>query len=458
MQLRNDAISIWRAGLSAVDSSAAIRREISCEGDSLTIAGQSLPATATARIEVLGAGKAGGGMAAGVESALAGTPWAARLSGWVNVPENCLQPLQRIHLHPARPPGRNEPTPAVVAGTAEILRRARSLRENDVCVVLLSGGASALLCSPMPGITLQDKLEVTRLLSASGAPIHELNLVRTQLSQVKGGGLAQAVRAGRLIVLVISDVIGDPLEVIGSGPTTATSCRKPEAIEILHERQLWERVPASVRTWLTGASDPNKLCQPSSAAIPARLVHHKIVASNSIALAAAATRARELGYQILRIQQNVCGEAANVGRVFAEQLAECSDRSGRWCLLAGGETTVNLGSTCGSHGQGGRNQELVLAAAVASPKAVDWTNRVLLSGGTDGEDGPTSAAGAFCDAEVLASAQAQGLELTDYLARHDSFRLFQQAGGLLITGPTQTNVMDLAVGLAVGRDHLTGGR
>lgn len=458
MQLRNDAISIWRAGLSAVDSSAAIRREISCEGHFLTIAGQQLPANATGRIEVFGAGKAGGGMAAGFESALAGTPWIDRLSGWVNVPEDCLQPLQRIHLHPARPPGRNEPTPAVVAGTAEILHRAGSLREDDVCVVLLSGGASALLCSPVPGITLQDKLEVTRLLAASGAPIHELNLVRTQLSQVKGGGLAQAVRAGRLIVLVISDVIGDPLEVIGSGPTTTTSCRKPEAMEILHRRQVWDRVPASVRDWLAGASEPSKLNRHSSAAIPARPVHHKIVASNSIAISAAATRARELGYQLLPIQHNVCGEAADAGRGFAEQLAECSDRSGRWCLLAGGETTVNLGSMYGSHGLGGRNQELVLAAAVASPKVADWTQRVLLSGGTDGEDGPTSAAGAFCDAEVLASACAQGLELSDFLGRHDSFHLFQRVGGLLITGPTQTNVMDLAVGLAVGSDHFTGGR
>lgn len=458
MQLRNDAISIWQAGLSSVDSSAAIRREISCEGDFLTIAGQPLREIKTGRIEVLGAGKAGGGMATGIESALAGTPWADRLSGWVNVPEDCLQPLQQIHLHPARPPGRNEPTPAVVAGTEEILRRARSLRENDVCVVLLSGGASALLCSPMPGITLQDKLEVTRLLSASGAPIHELNLVRTQLSQVKGGGLAQAVRAGQLIVLVISDVIGDPLEVIGSGPTTPTSCRKAEASRILQRRHLWDRVPASVRNWLTGASQPGRLNPPSSAALPTRLVHHKIVASNSIALEAAATRARELGYQLLPIQRNVCGEAAHAGRVFAEQLTECSGRSGRWCLLAGGETTVNLEAANGSHGLGGRNQELVLAAAVALPRVSDWTHRVLLSGGTDGEDGPTSAAGAFCDAEVLASAQTQGLELTDFLGRHDSFHLFQKVGGLLITGPTQTNVMDLAVGLAVGRDHLTGGR
>ena len=450
MQLREDAISIWRAGLAAVDSSAAIRRTVSHRGDHLEIAGQKLRLNSISRIEVLGAGKAGAGMAVGFESALAGSPWFQRLSGWVNVPEDCLLPLQQIHLHPARPPGRNEPTPAVVTGTEEILRRARSLQHDDVCIVLLSGGASALLCSPVPSITLQDKLEVTRLLSASGAPIQELNLVRTQLSQIKGGGLAQAVTAGSLIVLVISDVIGDPLDVIGSGPTIAMHSRKQEAIEILRARSLWEHLPQAVRESLNGSpvSDCSDHPEPPGFT-QARHVHHEIVASNSLALQASAARARELGYQVLPIQHGIRGEAANAGRAFSSRLADCSQRSGRWCLLAGGETTVNITAAAGLHGRGGRNQEFVLSAAAAEPAASAWTHRILLSGGTDGEDGPTPAAGAFCDAEVLSTAAALQLDLRDYLARHDSFSLFERAGGLLITGPTQTNVMDLAVGLAV---------
>ncbi len=456
MQLRDDALSIWRAGLSAVDSAAAVRRSIRICGNTLMIAGQSLPADETSRIEVLGAGKAGAGMAAGFEAALADTPWFERLSGWVNVPADCLLPLQRIHLHPARPPGRNEPTPAVVSGTDEILRRARDLRENDICIVLLSGGASALLCSPIPGVTLQDKLEVTRLLSASGAPIQELNLVRTQLSRIKGGGLANAVTGSRLIVLVISDVIGDPLEVIGSGPTIVMAPRKTEAIEILRRRELWNRIPDSVRNWLLHPSGPLHSEDPSASGACGTRVHHEIVASNTIALEAAAVRASELGYRLLPVQSCIRGEAAVAGRVFAERLFEASRCSGRWCLLGGGETTVNLHShvelSAEIAGLGGRNQEFVLAAAAASPAAVDWEQTVLLCGGTDGEDGPTVAAGAFCDAEVLACAQSLGLNLPDFLRRHDSFNLFRQIGGLLITGPTQTNVMDIAVGLTVGGD------
>ncbi|MEY3172760.1 MAG: putative hydroxypyruvate reductase [Planctomycetota bacterium] len=460
MQLREDAVSIWQAGLSAVDSSAAVSRVIVNDDDWLEIAGQRFAATETGRLEVLGAGKAGAGMAAGFEAALAGTAWFERLSGWVNVPEDCLLPLQHIRLHPARPPGRNEPTPAVVAGTEEILRRASSLSSEDVCVVLLSGGASALLCSPAPGITLQDKLEVTRLLSASGAPIQELNLVRTQLSRVKGGGLAELVSSDRLIVLVISDVIGDPLEVIGSGPAVATPSRRPEAVEILRQRQLWERVPASVRAWLT---QPRESIPRSGAArsgrvrLPANL-HHRIVASNAMALEAAAAHATELGYQLVPILRNLQGEAAVAGRAFGEHLAELSRSSGRWCLLGGGETTVNLASGGEPPGSGGRNQEFVLAAAAAAPNPDDWLGKVLLSGGTDGEDGPTPAAGAICDSSVLDAAATQGLDLSTFLLRHDSCSLFRQTDGLLITGPTQTNVMDLVVGLVDSSGYFTGGR
>lgn len=455
MSLRDDAISIWRAGLSAVDSAAAIRRGIVSSGKWLEIAGQPILVDKSSRIEVLGAGKAGAGMAAGFESALADTTWLERLSGWVNVPEGCFVPLQRIHLHPARPPGRNEPTPAVVSGTEEILRRARGLRENDVCVVLLSGGASALLCSPHPGITLQDKLAVTRMLSASGAPIEELNLVRTQLSQIKGGGLAKAVTGGRLIVLVISDVIGDSLEVIGSGPTTVTPPRRTQARDIIRRRQLWDRIPASVRECLLHDAEAEEPDGPLELAGRDRRVHHQIVASNSIALEAAAARASELGYRLLPVWQGICGEASVAGRAFSDALFNASRHSGRWCLLGGGETTVKLNAADGSvqqPGLGGRNQEFVLSAAVASPGPADWEQRVLLSGGTDGEDGPTVAAGAFCDAEILACARALGMNLSDFLRRHDSFSLFQRIGGLFITGPTQTNVMDLAVGLAVGSD------
>lgn len=445
MSLREDALAIWQAGLSAVDSVAAVRRSIIATPDSLVIGDTELDPRHPGRLVVLGAGKAGAGMAAGIEQALQKTPLFEHLSGWVNVPADCLLPLQKIHLHPARPPGRNEPTPAVVAGTNEILQRARHLQPNDVCLVVLSGGGSALLCSPAHGISLEDKLHVTRLLSASGAPIQELNLVRTQLSQVKGGRLANACRCSTLITLVISDVIGDPLETIGSGPTFPAPNRSAEALRILHDRGLWKQIPATVQNHLQNAASTSQPTQTASQTPPR--THHKIVASNSIALAAAAAKARTLGYELLPILHDLRGEAADAGRYFLDRLRH-SPPGRKNCLLGGGETTVNVSSAGHAAGRGGRNQEFVLAAAVASPNPNHWHNQLILSGGTDGEDGPTPAAGAWCDAHVLNSAKQQNLSLEDFLRRHDSYTLFQQSNGLLITGPTQTNVMDLAVGLA----------
>ena len=443
-RLREDATAIWRAGLSAVDSAAVVRRVLSYSSGRLSIAGRNLDVSQIGRVEVLGAGKAGAGMARGFEQALEGTPLCDRFSGWVNVPEDCVLPLRRIHLHPARPPGRNEPTSAVVRGTEEILRRARGLRVDDVCVVLLSGGGSALLCSPESGISLEDKLAVTRLLSASGAPIQELNLVRTQLSRVKGGGLAEACGGGLLITLVISDVIGDPLDVIGSGPTYPAKKRCGEAVEILRRRGVWGAVPSAVRGYLeqfaiTGTAGAGRILAE---------LHHEIVASNSIALDAAAVRARELGYVVLPMLRDMSGEAAEAGRRFWGELVRAGGTE-RVCLLGGGETTVNVSSAGDRIGRGGRNQEFVLAVAEAAGFAAEsWQGRAILSGGTDGEDGPTVAAGAWCDGLVADSASEQGLVPREFLERHDSYSFFERTDGLLITGPTQTNVMDLVVGLS----------
>ena len=447
MTLRQDAIEIWTAGVRAADSAAAVRRQIACDAEALTIAGCRIPLSELGRLEVVGAGKAGAGMAAGFEQALHGTPVFERLSGWVNVPDNCNRPLQRIHLHAARPAGRNEPTPAVLQGTQEILDRVGALGPRDVCVMLLSGGGSALLCRPVPEITLEDKLLVTRLLSGCGAPIQELNLVRTQLSQVKGGRLAAACRSGLLVTLVISDVIGDPPEIIGSGPTWPVSARRQAALQVLESRGLLDRIPLRVKEFLQGSPE-------ASVQITSQQVY-RMVASNTESLAAAADRARELGYITVPPLQNLQGEASVEGARFMKSLMEAGRDAGvadaaakGICLLAGGETTVNVASAGSDVGQGGRNQEFVLAAAVAMPDPTAWSGMVLLSGGTDGEDGPTGAAGAVCDAEILREITGQGLQATEFLRRHDAWTLFHKVQGLVVTGPTDTNVMDLAVGLA----------
>ena len=457
MSLREHAEAIWRAGVAAVDSSAAVRRHISCDGTTLHIAGVSLSLSQLGRIEILGAGKAGAGMAAGAESALLEHLPASQISGWVNVPADCVRPLQRIQLHAARPAGINEPTSEGVVGTNEILRRISNLQQNDVCLVLLSGGASALLCSPVPQISLADKLAVTRALASSGAPIQELNLVRTQLSQVKGGRLAVACTAGTLIALIISDVIGDPLEVIGSGPTTPAPSRADQAQEILKRRQLLQSIPRSVLSFLESRPGAQAELATKTA------VRNVIVASNRIAMEAAAARARELGYDVESLGSENAGVAAAEGRELMQKLL-ANREAGKennaklpLCILSGGEPTVDLRNTTAAispaqttplaSAKGGRNQELVLAAIDRNPDPADWHGIVLLSAGTDGEDGPTDAAGAVADAELLARMALQKTDHSASLAAHDSYHFFETLGGLLKTGPTHTNVMDLRVAL-----------
>ena len=222
--LREEALAIWMAGVDAVRSDRLVREHVSVRDRQLIIGPDRWPLDQIGRICVVGAGKAGAGMAAGLEQALGETVIEDhQLSGWVNVPEDCVQSLCAIHLHAARPAGVNEPTQQGQAGAEEILRRVSTLNEQDLCLCLLSGGGSALLPAPRLGISLEEKLQITRYLMAAGASIQELNAIRRQLSRIKGGGLARACRAGQLVVLIISDVIGDPLDVIASGPTVEPS-------------------------------------------------------------------------------------------------------------------------------------------------------------------------------------------------------------------------------------------
>ncbi len=454
MSLRDDAVAIWNAGVAAVDSAQAVQRHVRIEDDCLLLADVRIPLTATRRIEVVGAGKAGAGMASGIESALLSMQLADQVSGWVNVPADCVRPLNRIHLHAARPAGLNEPTAEAVRGTEEILRRVQSLAKSDVCIVLLSGGASALLCCPAVGISLDDKLTVTRALAGSGAPIQELNLVRTQLSQVKGGQLAAACRAETLVALIISDVIGDPLEVIGSGPTTPVAAHAVDALAILRNYDLLNRIPPNVIAFL----EQRAKAPPEPSIVMPIHATNRIVASNAIAIAAAAKKAKSLGYTVESRGSANASEAADEGRrlmnrllTIRSEIEHASQR--RVCVLSGGEPTVNLTSRIGDAEQqsaaprGGRNQELVLAAIAAHQDPADWRNVALLSGGTDGEDGPTDAAGATADETLLTHIAGSHLNPNKYLCRHDSYSFFDAVGGLLKTGPTHTNVMDVRVGL-----------
>ena len=445
-QLRRDALQIWRAGLEAVQSDRLVRDAVRIEGPTLTIGDDEIDLRKIKRIIVVGGGKAGAGMAEGLEQALGSQVLADKqVVGWINVPDDCVRSLQRIHLHGARPPGINEPTADGVRGTLEIRRLIETAASDDLCIGLISGGGSALLPDPVEGVSLADKLAITRFLSSAGANIEELNAVRTQLSRLKGGGLARACRAGQLYTLIISDVLGDPLDVIGSGPTVPNASSVDDALRVLEKFEVQKAgVAPSILDYLKSQRG-----KPVSAA-DTTTVHNLVIGNNALAVDAAGAEAERLGYShAMTSAKRSEGFAEDVGRHLAGMAIHMRDHVGPDCLISGGEPVVKLAPS-NLRGRGGRNQQLVLAA-MEQLATIGGEGTVVLSGGTDGEDGPTDAAGAFCDATIMADARRRNLDLADYLAHNDAYSLFDQLGGLLKTGPTHTNVCDVRVVLVSRR-------
>lgn len=443
-KLIDDALAIWQAGLAAVRSDLLVQNALAVSGNTLTIGEESLDLNQVRSLIVVGAGKAGAGMAAGLEAALGPDLMAAKnLIGWINVPEDCVRPLSRIHLHGARPAGKNEPSAAGLAGTQRIRQLVESAAPDDVVIVLLSGGASALLPEPIEGLSLADKLAVTQFLSGAGANINELNTVRKQLSRIKGGGLARACRARQLFTLIISDVPGDPLDVIGSGPTVVDTSTPANALAILDHYQARQAgVAPTVFTQLEArrqaAAPPALSCQ----------VHNVVIGNNATAVEAAAFEAERRGYiHAMTSSPQPEGFAEDVGRHLADMAWHMRNHAGPNCLVSGGEPVVQL-APANERGRGGRNQQLVLAALLQLQELLPTTAQpplLLLSGGTDGEDGPTDAAGAWCTPQLLTAAEQLNLDLPQHLRRNDAYSAFEQLGTLLKTGPTDTNVCDLRV-------------
>jgi hydroxypyruvate reductase/glycerate 2-kinase len=423
--LRQHARAIWQAAVDAVRPEPLVRHALGAPALSAAV-------RAAPRILVLGAGKAGAAMAAAVEDTLADR--LDRVEGIVNVPAEAVRPLCKIRLHAARPAGSNQPTAEGVIGAQAMLRLARSAGPDDLALCLISGGGSALLPAPAEGITLADKQTVTRLLHECGATINQMNAVRKHLSAIKGGRLAEAFRGKTLYSLIISDVIGDPLDVIASGPTVPDPSTFHDVLALLDTLGIMPQLPRAVVGYLergvTGqvSETPKTLLD---------RVHNIVLGNNVKALAAAEQTSRQLGYHVLNLGSYIEGETQHVATAImgiVRSIREHGIPIGRpACVLLGGETTVTLGP---DHGLGGRNQEFVLAALLKLGGAGDV---VVLSGGTDGEDGPTDAAGAVADGEWNLTGAA------DHLRRHDAYRYFEERGGLLRTGLTQTNVMDVRV-------------
>jgi glycerate-2-kinase len=307
---------------------------------------------------------------------------------------------------------------------------------------MISGGGSALTPAPAGGISLADKQATTRLLLESGATIHEINTIRKHLSKIKGGQFCRHTNGARVISLILSDVIGDDLDIIASGMTapdhgTFEDCRK-----ILERCQLWDRVPETVSGRIEAGEKGEIPDTPKPGDDLFAGVDNHIVGSISDALDAAEQEAMKSGYNPVVLTSAIQGEAREVGKVLCAVAGEVK-RFGRpvgkpACLLSGGETTVTLKGK----GTGGRNMELALAAGIELAGIPDT---LLLSAGTDGSDGPTDAAGAFADGTTSARAKAHGLSMENYLAHNNSHAFFEKLGDLLITGPTRTNVMDLQI-------------
>ncbi len=398
---RNDALAIFQAGVRAADPVRAMR------------AHWDIDATRYRNIYVVGAGKAAAVMAAEAERKLGRRITA----GAVNTKYgHTTKPLRAIEV---RECGHPIPDEAGMRGAERIAEIARAAQEGDLVLCLLSGGASALMPLPVEGLSLEEKGDITRQLLARGADIHQMNTVRKHLSRIKGGQLAAMAYPADVITLILSDVIGDNLEVIGSGPTAADPTTVESARELLN------------RFGVTGRAA--ELLRETPKYTKARNV---VIGSNRLALDAASKQARKLGYRTLLLSSSIQGETREAAQVLASILREVREHSHPVkppvCLLSGGETTVTLRGS----GKGGRNQEFALAAALAISGLPGVT---VLSCGTDGTDGPTDAAGGIVNG-ATADSQARAA-----LDNNDSYPYLKARNALVITGPTGTNVMDMQV-------------
>lgn len=435
---REDALAIFRAGVEAVEPGRAVRKHLRLARGALVAGERRLPLHPRSRVWVVGAGKAAVPMAAAVEEILA-----ERVAGGLVVTRyGHGGPLRQVELREAGHPVPDEAGVAAASDLAALLGR---VQPGDVVICVVSGGGSALLPSPPDGISLREKQEVTRLLLACGATIGEMNAVRKHLSRLKGGGLARLAQPAALITLVLSDVVGDRLDVIASGPTVPDPTTFADALEVLTRRRIASRVPAAVLARLEAGARGDLPETPKPDDPIFRRTVNVLVGTNALAVAAAERRARALGYRTLVLSTTVTGEAREVAAVHAAVAREMA-ATGRplrrpGCVLSGGETTVTLRGG----GRGGRNQELVLATALG----ISGVEGVLiLSAGTDGTDGPTDAAGAMADGETVSRARAAGLDPRAALDANDAYPFFQALGDLVVTGPTRTNVMDLRLVLA----------
>ncbi len=424
---------IFSAGLAAVDPETAIRHHVLRRGANLEVDGHCYHLPDYRQVWIVGGGKASAPMAKAL-SQLIGDHLSG---GTIVVKYDHGMELDRVRVLEAAHP---VPDQAGVRGTETILELLSHCAERDLVMGAFSGGGSALLPAPRPPLSLEDKQRTTRLLLECGADIHEINCIRKHLSRSKGGGMARATYPARLVSLFLSDVIGDDLDVIASGPTVADRSSFQDCLQIIAKYRLRDALPQPVFELIERGVAGREPETPKPGAPLFEKVQNVIVGNNRAALEAAAEKARSLGYRPVILTSCLEGEASEVAKAIAAVAKEVA-WSGRpvqppACILAGGETTVTVKGS----GKGGRNQEFALSLALAiAGQAGVWA----LCAGTDGTDGPTDAAGALVSGSTIAAARRAGLDALEHLRDNNAYPFFLALGDLLITGPTRTNVMDM---------------
>ena len=431
--LRNNAKEIFLAGVEIVKPDILIPHFVSLENNVLKIENHRFQLAEIKNIYLTGAGKASALMAKAIENILG-----SRISsGHIVTKYGHAVPLKYAFVTEA---GHPVPDENGVKGTENILSIVNKASKNDLVICVISGGGSALLTDIPDGCTLNDLKILTDLLLKSGANINEMNCIRKHLSKVKGGMLSSAAYPARVVSLILSDVIGDPLDVIASGPTAPDPTTFKDAMDIIEKYGIKDKIPAGITKILNEGLNKIRKETLKESDEAFRLTTNLIIGNNKLALKKASKKAEALGYTTKIITDSLHSDVEDVADyIFSKLIKYRNEKPGKKsCLLFGGEPTIKITGD----GLGGRNQHLALLMA----QKINGINGVVfLSGGTDGTDGPTDAAGAIAEPETLKRSEALGLDINKYISDCDSYNFFRQEGGLIKTGPTQTNVMDLIV-------------
>ena len=440
--IRAQLSALFTAAVNAVRPAELVRQTVTLERATLSVqpGSQTAAFPIQGQVFLVGAGKGAGPMAEALLPLLG-----KHLTGGVVIVPTGAE----LQLDPVTVVGGEHPLPGAgsLQGGELISTVLTDRRPADLICFCLTGGASSLLVQPVPGVSLEDKLAVNRALLACGADIHEINTVRKHLSQLKGGNLARRAAPATVVSFILSDVIGDDLSTIGSGPTVPDPSTFADAWKVLETHNLLQSIPESVKTHLSHGRSGTIPDTPKPHDPAFSHVHNFLIGSNTLALEAAARAAQRLGYISYIVPDPISGDTTHAARAFARQIKACLAAEQKpTCLLAGGETTVQVTGK----GQGGRNQEFALIVAEELHNQTGWA---LLSAGTDGIDGPTDAAGAFVDSQSMQKAREKQLDSQKVLNDNDTYPFFTALGDLFQPGPTGTNVMDIKIVLIFPLEH-----